>query len=419
MQWLRHLGTRLWKFASSLQLTIVCLGLLMALVLLCTLAQVNMGTFGAVEVYMRSFWVWWGPRGSAYLFPVFPGGGLVGLVLLINLVAVLVQRMKFTWKKAGLWIIHGGLILLVLGEFVSAAYQIDTRMAIEEGQTVNFVEHFREVELVVTDVTDPAHDEVYAIPQSLLVAGKPLALPGTPLTLAPRGFWPHADLFQRQATDPPTRVNAGVGVNVRLVPLAPSTRDDEPNRAAACVEPLAEGRSLGLWLTSLVLEEAQSFQFGGRTYTLGLRPRRLVLPYALTLKKFNHDLYPGTQIPKNFSSQVHLVHPGKGERRDVLISMNQPLRYEGMTFYQASFGKDDTLSILQVVRNPGWLMPYISCVLVSLGLLVHFLMMLFRSGPTGRPGFARTPRGAPDGEPGSHDHADPSPQPNPNPRTTP
>jgi hypothetical protein len=59
--------------------------------------------------------------------------------------------------------------------------------------------------------------------------------------------------------------------------------------------------------------------------------------------------------------------------------MNQPLRYGGKAFYQASFGKNDTLSILQVVENPGWLLPYASCVLVALGLLLHFAISLRRS----------------------------------------
>ncbi len=58
--------------------------------------------------------------------------------------------------------------------------------------------------------------------------------------------------------------------------------------------------------------------------------------------------------------------------------MNQPLRYDGKAFYQASFGKGDTLSILQVVQNPGWLLPYISCVLVAIGLIVHFSIALRR-----------------------------------------
>ena len=59
--------------------------------------------------------------------------------------------------------------------------------------------------------------------------------------------------------------------------------------------------------------------------------------------------------------------------------MNQPLRYEGKTYYQSSFGKNDTLSIFQVVENPGWVIPYLSCVLVTLGLLIHFAFALRRS----------------------------------------
>jgi cytochrome c biogenesis protein ResB len=129
---------------------------------------------------------------------------------------------------------------------------------------------------------------------------------------------------------------------------------------------------------SSALGAPQSFVHEGRTYVLSMRPRRYYLPYAVTLKRFSHDIYPGTDIPKNFSSLVHLSNPSSGEERDVLIYMNQPLRYEHRTFYQASFGKGDTLSVLQVVQNPGWLLPYISCVLVGAGLLVHFGLSLRR-----------------------------------------
>jgi len=31
---------------------------------------------------------------------------------------------------------------------------------------------------------------------------------------------------------------------------------------------------------------------------------------------------------------------------------------------------------LQVVTNPGWLLPYVSCAMVTLGLLIHFGMRL-------------------------------------------
>ena len=58
--------------------------------------------------------------------------------------------------------------------------------------------------------------------------------------------------------------------------------------------------------------------------------------------------------------------------REVLIYMNNPLRYGGLTFYQAGFERSDKVTILQVVRNPGWLIPYIACVLISVGLVIQF-----------------------------------------------
>jgi len=132
-------------------------------------------------------------------------------------------------------------------------------------------------------------------------------------------------------------------------------------------------------MVSNALAAPQAFTWDGRSYALLMRPARQYLGYSMTLKKFSHDRYPGTDIPKNFSSLVRLKDQSRGEDRDVLIYMNQPLRYRGKTFYQASFGKGDTLSILQVVENPGWLMPYASTVLVSVGLLVHFAISLRRS----------------------------------------
>ncbi len=62
----------------------------------------------------------------------------------------------------------------------------------------------------------------------------------------------------------------------------------------------------------------------------------------------------------------------------MLIYMNNPLRYRGETFYQASFKPGDGGTVLQVVRNPGWLLPYIACTLGALGMLIHFGMHLTR-----------------------------------------
>ncbi len=376
---IKQIANRLWKIITSFELTLVSLALLMSLVFLCTIAQVRLGTLGAVNAFMRSWLVLWQPEGFGFSIPVFPGGTLVGLALVINLSASTVKRLAFTWQKAGLWIVHIGLILLIAGEFATGAFQVDTSMAIEVGQTVNYVESPRLMELAVIDTTDPAFDDVYSIPEATLAREGTIAIPGTPVSIRVKKFFRNATLSALGQGDAPSMATAGVGPGVKVVGQPAVTRDEEVNHTSAFIEPLAGGRSFGTWLVSTDLGAPQSFTNEGRTYRLLIRPRRIYLPYAITLKKFSHDVYPGTDIPKNFSSLIHLSNPTTREERDVLIYMNQPMRYDGKAFYQASFGKGDTLSILQVVGNPGWLIPYISCVLVTIGLLVHFGITLRRS----------------------------------------
>ena len=370
---------RAWDAVASLKLTIACLLCLMVLVVACTLAQVRMGTFAAVNAFIRSALVWWQVPGTGFRVPVFPGGLTVGVVLLANLIVAQGRRLEASWRKSGLWLVHAGLILLFVGEFVSGARQVEMQLAVEEGQTVSFLESPRDLELAVTDVTDPARDEVHGISEALLAREKLIAVPGTPLSLRVASYYQNADLSPRADSAPASRATEGVGTSLVARELAPVSRDDERDLRAVFIEPIAGGRSYGTWLVSNALGAPQSFIHEGRTYALSLRQRREYLPYSLTLKKFSHDVYPGTDIPKNFSSLVHLSNAARGEERDVLISMNQPLRYAGKAFYQASFGKNDTLSILQVVENPGWLLPYISCMLVAAGLVLHFALSLGRS----------------------------------------
>jgi hypothetical protein len=58
--------------------------------------------------------------------------------------------------------------------------------------------------------------------------------------------------------------------------------------------------------------------------------------------------------------------------------MNEPLRHSGYTFFQASFieGLDKEATVLAVVKNYGRLFPYISSIIMSVGLLLHLLINL-------------------------------------------
>jgi hypothetical protein len=367
---------RAWDALASIGVTISCLATLMLLVVACTFAQVRLGTLGAVDLYMRSWFVWM-PLGGVSI-PIFPGGALVGLVLGVNLAAALLRRMKRSWRKAGLWLVHTGLVLLVAGEFASASMQVESRLAIEEGETKNWVERAREPELVLVDTADPTFDDVYGIREAALARGGTIALPGTSVSLRVKRWVRNGRLVPPGAEEPDAGVTLGPGAGLAVRELPPVTSDDEVDLSIAVVEVSAAGRSLGTWLASSAIDVPQQFYVDGRTWTLALRPRREYLPYSITLEEFRHDVYPGTDIPKNFSSLVRLRDGTRREDRDVLIYMNQPLRHGGKAFYQASFGKNDTLSILQVVENPGWLLPYVSTVLVGVGLLVHFAISLRR-----------------------------------------
>ena len=97
---------------------------------------------------------------------------------MVNLVAAQLRRLELSWRKAGLWVVHAGLILLFVGEFVTGAFQVETQLAIEEGQTRDYLESPREMELAIADVTDSRHDDVYGVPESLLASRKTIAVPG-------------------------------------------------------------------------------------------------------------------------------------------------------------------------------------------------------------------------------------------------
>ena len=107
-------------------------------------------------------------------------------------------------------------------------------------------------------------------------------------------------------------------------------------------------------------------------------------PFSLTLLKASHTVYPGTDIPKDFRSRVRIDNPAANEHREVEISMNHPLRYGGYTYYQYQMDAGQVAqqagrtpsSVLQVVRNPGWLTPYVGCGMVGVGLLIQFFYHL-------------------------------------------
>jgi hypothetical protein len=385
------------NFFASLRLTVVTLSMAMVLVLVGTFAQVKLGLYLAQERYFSSLFVFWSPQGADWKIPVWPGGYLLGGILLLNLIAAHIKRFTFTRKKAGIFIVHAGLILMFVGQFATQLLQVESFMAIPTGETKNYSESQRNHELAIIDVTDPKVDKVVAIPEKVLARnkGQEIHYHDLPFAIKVDDYFLNSNFTFKQST----------GFNFVQVPR--TTKMDDRDIPSATIEAVADGQSKGKWTVSnWVVEDAlidsirgnlarekippvtaepflgpQKFSFKGHEYVIAMRAQRYYKPFSLTLKEFRHDLYLGTRIPKNFSSRVEIKRPGTGEDRETLIYMNNPLRYGGETYYQASWLPSDSGTVLQVVRNPSWLTPYVACVMVGGGLVIQFLSHLI--------GFAR------------------------------
>ena len=383
------------KPLASLKLTVTLLAFSMLLVFTGTTAQKELGIWTVQSEYFHTFiaqvplknffplskWGWENVGGRMFL----PGGYALIALLLVNLVAAHLARFKIGWKRSGILLIHGGLILLLVGEIVTSIFQVESQMQITEGQAVSYSYDTRTPELAVIDPSGE-QDKVTVIGSGLLRSGASLTHSNLPFSIRVDDYYPNSELLgpfqiQQGKITPDPRPNAGVAVTQKLSlvsqPRVTGVAARNVDVPGAIITLFKETENLGTYVLSADLLDTQTVQADGKNYEIALRFKRYYKPYSLALKDFRFDRYTGTEMARNFSSLVQLVDLSANENREVLIWMNHPLRYAGETFYQASFDSStEKTTVLQVVRNPGWLLPYVSCALVSLGLIVHFLIYL-------------------------------------------
>ena len=371
---------RLGQMLASLRLTVVLLALAMVLIFVGTIAQTKLGVWQAVDGYFRS-WIamvdpgLFVPMEDAELRVPIPGGLSIAAMMIVNLLAAHVIRFKATRKRVGVLVLHAGLIVLLAGEFVTGFMADEGLMAIDEGESSSFVEDVREAELAVIDPSNPEHDRVITVPGRMLAeaarSGSLIVDDLLPFEVRVDRWMANSELFHAHGE---TDATGGIGLEARAEekPRMTGVEGSQSETPAAYVTLIRDGNELGTWMVSAALIDAQRVEIGGEAYGLSLRYQRTYLPFTLHLKDFRHDRFTGTNIAKNFSSDVRLVDPAHGTDREVRIWMNNPLRYAGMTFYQSSYKPDGSGTVLQVVRNPGWVLPYVACILVGGGMTWHF-----------------------------------------------
>ncbi|MGA2498030.1 MAG: cytochrome c biogenesis protein CcsA [Tepidisphaeraceae bacterium] len=413
---------------SSLKITVVLLCLAMLLVFAGTGAQRFEGIWQVQARYFHSYFVvalfrdlpivptgWNIPGGIP-----MPGGYVLGLLLLTNLTAAFIVRTQYTWARIGVILTHLGLIFLLVGEGITSGMASEGHMSIAQGSSSNYVSG-REPELAIVDTSPPDKDHHVVIPVEMVAkagtassdAQSTITDPRLPFGVRIDRFYPNSEIVFASAPEAQGLMRATAGEAKDLVaisrpPFSGAADAEKVDAPGAYVTFIQNGKELGRYLLWGRLPGSQSLEADGKSYLVSLRPARSYKPYTLSLIKFSHDNYLGTDMAKNYSSKLRFTDPTHHEDREILIKMNEPFRYRGETFYQSSY-VGDTVTILQVVRNPAWILPYIACAIGGVGLCLHFFIALVsflqtratglslqfaaqkadRPQPPGKPWFAR------------------------------
>ncbi len=309
---------------------------------------------------------------------------LVGLILLFG-------------RRGGNVLIHLSIGMLMLGQFVFGDRQIEERITLSDGEKTSMALRIDEHELAVIDASDPTKDRVIAIDQDLLYqslrTGKKISAPEIPFQFLVKQYFENATLSDpsKNSDAKPNLATHGYGLQFMASPVVKSGgAKSKLNYPASYIEVFSHDgtKSLGTYLLAIQLNDARQVLMGqrsnlqekvesdGTTYQLALRLRRSYKDYDITLKDVQRVDYTGSSTVRDFSSYVTFADKDGKDSLDGRIWMNNPMRYRGETFYQSEFTPKEIAGIdttgLQVVRNAGWLMPYISCAFAALGMLAHF-----------------------------------------------
>jgi ABC-type transport system involved in cytochrome c biogenesis permease subunit/DNA-binding transcriptional MerR regulator len=306
-------------------------------------------------------------------------------------------------QRAGVIVLHAGIGLMMFGQWFVTRYDAEEQMTMVEGQTLNYGQDIRSVELAVVRRNSsefPGHDDVYAIPLTLngdatqFLNGKKISDERLPFDIEIVDFQKSSSVVMNRG-EAGVPSDAGRNQGFRIVPTRPAsgTMGSSVDLASGYFRVVNKEtrRPLGTYLLSqevLGMRNGQHRAFDLETIPLDDHPVDLQLRFVRNYKDYSMQLidvrkddYLGTSIPRNYSSRVRLTDPSRNVDQELTIWMNNPRRYAGETFYQSGWQQDSQrreYTTLQVVRNYGWMIPYVACMITVVGMGCHFLFLLLR-----------------------------------------
>lgn len=365
---------------ASYAFGIVILFFLLVLTLLGTLEQVDHGLFAAQEKYFNSMFL----MQNVFGVPLLPLPGVYFLLILlfINLVLGAIVRFRLGWSHLGVFIVHIGILFMLLGGFITFKWSRDGHLTLYEGEQNNVFESYHDWEVAITEVKSDGPAKELVIPGDRFsnATGEntaTFAQADLPFELTLSGFLRNAAAVP--ATAPIAAGHEIVG-GMALVPMDP---EPENERNVAGLYASAKEKGSANTHEGVLWGMAQSpfrVTTDSGVWDIALRRRSWPLPFTVVLDDFTRVLHPGTSRPASFSSDVTVIDSEATQK--IHISMNKPLRYKGYTLFQASWGpqnagpNDRLFSSFAVVQNPADQWPLYGCIIITAGLLVHFCYRL-------------------------------------------
>src|SRR5258708_21932731 len=191
---------------------------------------------------LKSFFSYFTPACNYPKISVFSQGLSGGGMLLVNLIAAHLARFKFTWKKAGILVLHAGVILLLLGQLLTSLFQVESQMRLDQGETKNYSLSYYHNELAVIETSAPDFDQVISIPDSQLYKGHKIGLPADSLEVGIDEYFINSALLR------PDQLPSSNYPHLPIVPLAvslqtePTYKENERNMPTAAVSVWQAGR---------------------------------------------------------------------------------------------------------------------------------------------------------------------------------
>lgn len=305
---------------------------------------------------------------------------------------VLLSGCYFLFKKrAGIVLLHAGVLLIMSNEAIVAYYHVESRISLKEGAATNYTYSLEHLELAIVDNSNPDEVKEVVVPMRMLKdpkSGNKIQNEKLPFDIQPKEFYANSTLrIPKDDEEPAATHGNGTDYLIEAAPKVSGIGTDEIDLPAVIFEVFPKGKSESIGVYSCPFEfgfqdKYESIKVGEKSFDVNLRFKRYYKDYTVKLYDVRKDDYIGTNTPRNYSSQVHIVDPTRNEDREYKIWMNNPLRFAGETFYQSGYDKNtrtgEETTILQVVSNTGWMIPYVGCMVVATGMLANFLLVLIR-----------------------------------------